>query len=146
MKRLFEERYCSSLTSRVDKWISQVRKICQNNILRKGCSFDKVFQLFIDGLSLPLNLENELKPLRTALQAVKDWLESSHEALVESGAFLDPLRAALLDGAVGDGAEGDNVNSTGKSSKVGKRITSLDELKRLHSSAAHISLEFSSLR
>jgi len=85
LRELSEEMQCKRLVKQVSDWNDEVKKIVQNNSVRKGTSLSVLKRLFVECYSIPVNLENEVKPVKVAILAACEWTKKNLSILSRLG-------------------------------------------------------------
>jgi hypothetical protein len=76
-----EESICLKIVEDAEGWMAKVKKISMTNAVVKGTTMELVKELHLEGRSIPLNLDYEMRPLKTALEGVRGWLTEHHRVL-----------------------------------------------------------------
>jgi PLU-1-like protein len=92
-KPLPEENLCNRIVDGAEIWIAKVKLILQANgkEVVKGTPLAVVRELLKEGRRIPLNLEYEMRPLRSAVESVTEWLRSSASTLLRLGICSEEL-------------------------------------------------------
>eukprot|EP01035_Chromulina_nebulosa_P019402 gene19402-25275_t len=85
LRELPEEMQCKQLVKQVNDWNDEVKKIVQNNSIRKGTSMSVLKRLFVECYNIPVNLENEVKPVKVAILAACEWTKKNLSILSRLG-------------------------------------------------------------
>lgn len=80
-KMLPEEQKCHDLILQFETFMEKVKKITQGNIVKKGSSFESLFQLWKQSEALPIQLDTEIKHIRSAMITSISWVVENFETL-----------------------------------------------------------------
>ncbi len=93
IKQLKEEIFCLNIVSKSDKILNTIKRITEkNNVLKKGILLDKVISIYNDARSIHVNLDYELRPLKTAISATEEWIKSNETVLQKLGIPIVTLK------------------------------------------------------
>ena len=121
--QLPEECICLSIVDNAESWLARTKRIMQGNSfttseISKGTPLTLIQDLFREGCSIPLNLEYEMRPLKTALRDTATWLAQYADMLHSLGISS---RSVENSGFRGSGSSG-----SGSSSSSGSAAGNLD--------------------
>jgi hypothetical protein len=123
LKPLPEEGQCLNLVAEAERWLGKVKKLLQvllprvsggrlsrpdclsmdscffqGSAVRKGTKLARLQLLLDEGAALPVNFDTELRPIRAAISAAKQWQEDNapvlQRLLAASGAAEQKLAEA----------------------------------------------------
>lgn len=85
-----EESVCLAITESTEAWLIKTKKIMQGNSfisseVAKGTPLQVIKDVYREGISIPLNLDHEMRPLRGALRDAGEWLKNHYELLRSLG-------------------------------------------------------------
>ena len=114
--QLPEECVCLAIVDNAESWLARTKRIMQGNSftsseISKGTPFQLIQDLFREGSSIPLNLEYEMRPLKTALRDTANWLAEYGDVLQSLG-----IRSRSLENSCFEGSSSSSSSSSGSSS------------------------------
>ena len=85
-----EEIVCLAIAENTEAWLIKTKKIMQGNSfisseVAKGTPLQIIKDVYREGISIPLNLDHEMRPLRGALRDAGEWLKDHYELLHSIG-------------------------------------------------------------
>jgi hypothetical protein len=120
-EQLPEECVCLAIVDNAESWLARTKRIMQGNSftsseISKGTPLQLIQDLFREGCSIPLNLEYEMRPLKTALRDTATWLAEYGDMLHSLG-----IRSRSLENGSFEGSRSSNIsiNSSSSSSSSG---------------------------
>jgi hypothetical protein len=97
IKQLKEEIFCLQIVTKSEKILNTIKRITEkNNVLKKGILLDKVIGIYNDARSIHVNLEYELRPLKTAISATEEWIQGNEQVLHKLGIPIVTLQLINL--------------------------------------------------
>lgn len=131
VKHLREETYCMEIVSKTEDWLARVKKIVSGpNTVKNGVELTTLRNLLEEGLSTNINLDNELRPLHTAIVAAENWIEKYAAPLNRLGIVCDTNRSVDHDKYANDKLEDKKEGSGGGG---GKRVSKRNKSKNRNS-------------
>jgi hypothetical protein len=114
--QLPEECVCLAIVDNAESWLARTKRIMQGNSftsseISKGTPLQLIQDLFREGCSIPLNLEYEMRPLKTALRDTATWLAEYGEILHSLG-----IRSRSLENGSFEGSSSSNIGINSSSS------------------------------
>jgi hypothetical protein len=139
-----------------------MKKLFQANIPKKGIKLEHLRELFKKVITIPLQLDNEMRPLKTAIRVCENWIFRNAHILQKIGIPCNLVRTVDIEYQVGSSAgDGDGENDDDEEDKDKEKADSavvvaapsaeasaeiaIEDWRRLISSADHIALDFDEL-
>ena len=162
--QLPEECTCLAIVDNAESWLGRTKRIMQGNSfttseISKGTPLKLIQDLFREGCSIPLNLDYEMRPLKTALRDTATWLAEHAEMLHSLGISSRSVKSSSLRGSSSSSnsissSSSSSSSSGSSSSSSGSAVGTLDsctdpggesnELAELDLSGSHKGDAFSS--
>jgi hypothetical protein len=130
--------------------------ILQGNAVRKGTKLARLQLLFDEGAALPVNFDTELRPIRAAISAAKQWQEDHapilQRLLASSGAAEQQQQPVDAPAGESDAATGTpasaavDVKEEAAGGSAAQADITLTDLVNLAASAAHLLADFDASR
>ena len=116
--QLPEECTCLAIVDNAESWLGRTKRIMQGNSfttseISKGTPLKLIQDLFREGCSIPLNLDYEMRPLKTALRDTATWLAEHAEMLHSLGISSRSVKSSSLRGS---SSSSNSISSSSSSS------------------------------
>ena len=120
--QLPEECVCLAIVDNAESWLARTKRIMQGNSfttseISKGTPLKLIQDLFREGCSIPLNLEYEMRPLKTALCDTATWLAEHADMLHSLGISIKSVESSSSKGSSSDNSS--SISSSSSSSSNG---------------------------
>jgi predicted RNA-binding Zn ribbon-like protein len=127
--------------------------LLQGSAVRKGTKLARLQLLFDEGAALPVNFDAELRPIRAAISAAKQWQEDNApmlQRLLSASGAADQKPADAFDAESADATSVPAPATAGvkeeTSSAAAQEDITLADLVNLAASAAQLVADFDSAR
>ena len=116
--QLPEECVCLAIVDNAESWLGRTKRIMQGNSfttseISKGTPLKLIQDLFREGCSIPLNLEYEMRPLKTALRDSATWLAEHADMLHSLGISSRSVESSSLRGSSSGSSSSSSSSSSG---------------------------------
>ena len=92
---LQEEIDCHGIVKSVEEWITQMKRLFQGSVPKKGVKLEKLRALYQKGSAIPLTFEAELRPVKNAIKSAENWIHSNASMLTRMGIACNLSRTIL---------------------------------------------------
>jgi hypothetical protein len=76
-----EETVCIQIVTDAESLMAKLKKIMQGTGIAKGTPLEYLKELLDEGRRIPINLDYEMRPLKSAIDAADEWLQQNAAAL-----------------------------------------------------------------
>ena len=76
-----EETICVQIVTDAESLLAKLKKITQGTTISKGVPLEYLKELLNEGRRIPINLDYEMRPLKSAIDAADEWLQQNATAL-----------------------------------------------------------------